>query len=805
LFYKPCILQNNFKIYRCEYLKKNTFVRYIQYKTLVSLMRKTVLILLSLFIVTLLAAQNTVTDIDGNNYKTVVIGTQEWMAANLNTTKYNDGTAIPNETDNTAWINLTTGAYCNYNNLVSNAATYGRLYNWYSTNTGKLCPTGWHVPSDAEWTNLQNYLIANGYNYDGTTIDNKIAKSMASTTGWNSSPITGTVGNNSSTNNKSAFTALSGGARYNNGTFSDIGIYGYWWNSSEYLTSAIDRYLFFYSNYLFNRVDSKVSGFSVRCLRDVDPLGYLSISLKAASSAVCSGSLDTLKVQVCSGTAPYCYKWSIGTVTSVPILTVTPTVNSNYIVTVTDAKGKTNRDSIFIMVNQPTTSTTNATICQGESYSFNGNTYSTAGTYIAHLTNSVGCDSVAKLILTVKQPSSSIQTVNACFNFTFHGTTYYDSGTYIFHDTNAVGCDSTITLHLIINKASYSTSYATICKGNHYTFNGTDYSNAGTYETHLTNVAGCDSTATLHLGIIDVPFIQLPKDSIYCDNVHLPIILTDTSASYKWQDYSSSPNYTITKAGIYSVTATNGCGMVTDSIKIGVVSSPTIKLPTDTLLCIGKPLLVNVSSPGTNKYLWQDYSTNPKYTVSKAGTYSVSVTDTNNCSASKAMNVHELASPAFLFPNDTIACNEILLPINISCAECTYLWNDGSVASKYIIQNEGEYSVTVSNNCGTVKDSIHVKINDCTSFLDVPTAFSPNGDGLNDVLYAVGRNIEKLSFVIYDRWGQKMFESNSLADGWDGTFKGRTLESATFMYTISATGKNDGKVIVKKGTVALIR
>jgi len=153
------------------------------------------------------------TDIDGNTYKTVTIGTQTWMAENLKVTKYNDGTNIPNVTDDTEWGNLTTGAYCNYNNDQSNVATYGRLYNWYAVNTGKLCPTGWHVPSDAEWTTLEDYLIANGYNYDGTTIDNKIAKAMASSSGWESYSEVGVIGNDDypEKQNASGFTALPGG------------------------------------------------------------------------------------------------------------------------------------------------------------------------------------------------------------------------------------------------------------------------------------------------------------------------------------------------------------------------------------------------------------------------------------------------------------------------------------------------------------------------------------------------------------------------------------------------------------------
>src|SRR5665648_943598 len=105
----------------------------------------------------------TVTDIDGNVYKTVTIGTQVWMAENLKTTKYRNGDPIPNITDATAWTNLTTGAYCNNNNDANYATTYGRLYNWYAVNDIRnIAPAGWHIPTKAEWTTLTTYLGGQG-------------------------------------------------------------------------------------------------------------------------------------------------------------------------------------------------------------------------------------------------------------------------------------------------------------------------------------------------------------------------------------------------------------------------------------------------------------------------------------------------------------------------------------------------------------------------------------------------------------------------------------------------------------------
>lgn len=156
----------------------------------------------------------TVTDIDGNTYDYITYGDQDWTVENAEMVTYRDGTPIPQVTDNTEWANLTTGAWCFYNN----DPTKPRLYNWYAvmgihdndpnTPNKEFAPEGWHVPTDAEWTTLENYLIANGYNYDGTTTDNKIGKAMASTTGWNSSTKTGVVGNDQSLNNSSGFNAF---------------------------------------------------------------------------------------------------------------------------------------------------------------------------------------------------------------------------------------------------------------------------------------------------------------------------------------------------------------------------------------------------------------------------------------------------------------------------------------------------------------------------------------------------------------------------------------------------------------------
>jgi uncharacterized protein (TIGR02145 family) len=202
----------------------------------------------------------TITDQDGNIYKTVTLGNQTWMAENLRTTTYNDGTAIASITMDTGWINLTTGAYCSYNNTINTdtIATYGRLYNWHTVNTGMLAPKGWHVPTNAEWDTLETY-------FDGGKL-----KETGITHWYSSSPYV---------TNESGFTALPGGYRtYHSGSYIKIGYEGCWWSATEGTiiatgthpasTYAFLRFMDDGTGIVHSDGASKRMGISVRCLKD---------------------------------------------------------------------------------------------------------------------------------------------------------------------------------------------------------------------------------------------------------------------------------------------------------------------------------------------------------------------------------------------------------------------------------------------------------------------------------------------------------------------------------------------------------
>ncbi len=196
---------------------------------------------------------NTITDVDGNIYHYVKIGTQTWVVENLRTTKYNDGIIIPNVTNNSTWINTDSGGYCSYNNTtnIDTIKSYGLLYNWFAVNSGKLCPKGWHVPTKTEFTTLINYLGG-----DSSAINKLQEVGLKHWTGYNSKA-----------SNSSGFTAIPGGARDLDGSFNRIGSDGYWWSSTEANINN-SNYLFISINELSISFSGKTIGSSVRCIKD---------------------------------------------------------------------------------------------------------------------------------------------------------------------------------------------------------------------------------------------------------------------------------------------------------------------------------------------------------------------------------------------------------------------------------------------------------------------------------------------------------------------------------------------------------
>ncbi len=209
--------------------------------------------------ITLKLPGDTVLDVDGNIYHKATIGSQVWLAENLRTTHYRNGDSIPLVTADAQWKLLTTGARCFYDNLPSNAKTYGFFYNWYAvTDSRGLCPEGWHVPSDDEWTQLG--IILGGESVAGGKM--KTTGTIEQGNGLWYAPNTGAT-------NSSGFTGIPGGYRINYGTYYSIGNVAYFWSSSDTTLSNGWNYVLDANNENLSRhYNFQTNGFSVRCIKN---------------------------------------------------------------------------------------------------------------------------------------------------------------------------------------------------------------------------------------------------------------------------------------------------------------------------------------------------------------------------------------------------------------------------------------------------------------------------------------------------------------------------------------------------------
>ncbi|MBK21876.1 MAG: hypothetical protein CMP63_06140 [Flavobacteriales bacterium] len=217
-------------------------------------MKKILLGFIAIGLLTFVGCGTSITDADGNTYTSVVIGEQEWMVENLRTTKYADGTPIPNVTDSNQWRDLKTGAWCNYENDSSQyEATYGKLYNWNAIKTCELCPTGWRVPTYEEWNVLEDYLTVSGH-------ARKEGTALKAASGWDK---------NGNGTDAYGWVGLSSGYRAGYGNFASIGYVGHFWSSSEFNTKNAHSFCLLNScDIVFRSTENKNFGFSVRCIKD---------------------------------------------------------------------------------------------------------------------------------------------------------------------------------------------------------------------------------------------------------------------------------------------------------------------------------------------------------------------------------------------------------------------------------------------------------------------------------------------------------------------------------------------------------
>jgi len=328
----------------------------------------------------------------------------------------------------------------------------------------------------------------------------------------------------------------------------------------------------------------------------------------------------------------------------------------------------------------------------------------------------------------------------------------------------------------------------------------------GTYWVRINDSCGV-SADTIHIASgISTP-IHLGNDTTLCLGQTMVLRATTTNATYQWQDNSIDSLYQVSAPGRYSVTVTTLTGCSSSAfINISYnAQAPVVNLGNDTTLCQGQTLILQGANLNAT-YHWQDNATDSVYLVSSPGVYSVTVSNALGCSATGLININYTNhSPVVYLGNDTSVCGSLLI-LKLGIPGAQYHWQDNSTDSFYIVKASGKYSVTVSNNCGSSTDSVNVRIYPDECDLLIPTGFSPNGDGKNDVFRAISYcPVDKFSMRIYNRWGELVFESNDINAGWDGTFKQAAQPIGVFVYYAQYFNYCMGQIKAVQGTVTLLR
>jgi gliding motility-associated-like protein len=341
----------------------------------------------------------------------------------------------------------------------------------------------------------------------------------------------------------------------------------------------------------------------------------------------------------------------------------------------------------------------------------------------------------------------------------------YLSGLYTALQILDLGNDTTLCQEevLILDATTPNATYLWQDNSTNPTFNVIQQ---GTYWVEVT-VNNNSVTDTINVNFNPIPTIDLGNDTSLCQGEVLILDATTPNATYLWQDNSTNPTFNVSQQGAYwvEVAATN-CS-TTDTINVNFNPIPTIDLGNDTTLCQGEVLILDATTPNAT-YLWQSNSTNPTFNVSQQGAYWVEVA-VNNCNTTDTINVNFNPRPTVDLGNDTTLCQGEVLILVATTPNATYLWQDNSTNPTFNVSQQGTYWVEVAvNNCNT-RNSILIAIKDCEIILEIPNVFTPNKDGTNDLFAPIISNgIVSMRTIIYNRWGNKVYETNQLLIDWDG-------------------------------------
>ena len=328
------------------------------------------------------------------------------------------------------------------------------------------------------------------------------------------------------------------------------------------------------------------------------------------------------------------------------------------------------------------------------------------------------------------------------------------------------------------------------------------------YTVTAEKLPGCFVKDSVLITVYHSPAISLGSDTSFCEGDSVVLKVDEGFASYVWNTGQTMPQITVKGKGIYNVRITDGNGCFSyDTLKvIQVFKNPVITLDKDSLLCEGASKELNAGS-GNQHYLWSNGSNTQKINITTTGTYSITVTDYNGCTNSDSTRISRMLQPPSNFlPSDTLLCRYSTIKLSPVKSFAAYQWSTGANLSSIQINAPGTYWLEAMDSYGCKgTDTVVIEPKSCMEGFYIPNAFTPNQDGKNELFKPlVFGNVISYHFIIYNRWGEKVFETNDLLKGWDGRFAGVEDKTSVFIWT--CTYQLQGmEMKQEKGVVTLIR
>jgi gliding motility-associated-like protein len=466
------------------------------------------------------------------------------------------------------------------------------------------------------------------------------------------------------------------------------------------------------------------------------------------------------------------------------------------------------------------------TICYEDSLFAHGVWRHTTGLYIDTLTSSIACDSFYKIHLQVLAAINATRNIYRCNGDSFlcGGAYQTTSGTYADTLSSTLrGCDSILQTVLLFYPATSDTFYKNICITDSFLAGGSYQDTSGTYADTFINSHGCDSVLFTILRVFPLPVITISNDTSVCLGKSVRLQASaNKPCIFLWNIGFSTPIITIgpVLSSTYFVKATDSLGCISyDSVDINIWPLPNVSID-DTTICIGQTARMQANSSTAVRYQWSTGDTTSNIIVHPASSnaYSVTVSDINNCQQHNSG--HVTVSQPFVhidaIPDSLINAGEsVWLHAVYGFIDTSLIWSPASGLSNTdsaYTEASPAYSTTYTvalideNGCPT-RDSINIIVIPKDIIL-VPTGFSPNGDGVNDVLKVVlSPHLELEEFRIYNRWGEEVFNypKDNRGKGWDGMYKEREQPISTYVWYVVASNKFTGKAVNRNGNVTLLR